>query len=742
MKRILPLFFLLFPLFLSAQTVYIPDANFKLALINSGVDTNGNGEIEEAEALLIEILNVFDRDIEDLEGIKAFANLKSLNCKGNLLTELDLDGLIFLEELYCFRNNCKRLDLRSLSNLKEVNCTNNNMEELLCSGLQNLKSITASNNLIVSIEVNDLPTLTTINLGDNKLLNLDLRGAPNLENVFCYTNEISTVNLEGLKQLLFINCFGNMLTELDLSGSPKMDYIDCHDNQLSYLNVKNGSSEINVNFNENPNIKYVCTDDFQSDMILDIIANNNYTECVLNSYCSFVPGGEYFTLSGKNTYDVSNDGCQNDTIHFPYLKYKIEDGNDFGYFFSYANGYYQFPVSAGDYTYEASIENPEYFYIDPALRNVSFPGSTDPVVQDFCIQPNGDKQDLSISLIPTSDAIPGYLTKFKIIYENKGNMIMDGSVTFWYDGTKMDFQEENSSPDQLEINFVKWEFSELLPFEKRNIEFGVLLNKPTDNPPLNDGEIISFAAVIEDLSSDETPEDNEVIVNLSVTNSFDPNDKACLEGAKISKDKIGQFLRYKIRFENTGSAAAKNIVIKDIIDINQFEIESLLPLDGSHEFQTRIFDDNIVEFIFEDINLPFDDQSNDGYLVFKIKTKEDLQIGEIIRNKAEIYFDFNFPIITNTAETLITILSSNTTEDHNKPSISISPNPAKAFIELSSNTPMNEISIFNTQGILVMKKQIKNQLTRKVDLQGLDAGFYIAKIKNAHKEALVRFIKN
>ena len=116
---------------------------------------------------------------------------------------------------------------------------------------------------------------------------------------------------------------------------------------------------------------------------------------------------------------------------------------------------------------------------------------------------------------------------------------------------------------------------------------------------------------------------------------------------------IGEFVHYMVRFENTGSADAVNIVVKDKIDTSSFEINSLQITDASHDLETRIREGNLVEFIFKDIYLSFEDQTNDGYVVFKIKTVDHLLLGDTLSNTAEIYFDFNYPIITNTAVTTI-----------------------------------------------------------------------------------------
>ena len=138
-------------------------------------------------------------------------------------------------------------------------------------------------------------------------------------------------------------------------------------------------------------------------------------------------------------------------------------------------------------------------------------------------------------------------------------------------------------------------------------------------------------------------------MNQTVVNSFDPNDKTCLEGDIVTPDLIGEYVNYVIRFENTGTYPAENIVVKDIIDLSKFDISTLIPIKASHSYGTKISDGNKVEFIFEKINLPFDNANNDGYIAFKIKTLSTLVVGDSFANEASIYFDYNFPIVTNKA---------------------------------------------------------------------------------------------
>lgn len=70
--------------------VTIPDDNFLSALIDLGVDANGDGIISSKEAKAIIILDVNRRNITDMTGIEAFLNLQNLNCELNQLTALDV----------------------------------------------------------------------------------------------------------------------------------------------------------------------------------------------------------------------------------------------------------------------------------------------------------------------------------------------------------------------------------------------------------------------------------------------------------------------------------------------------------------------------------------------------------------------------------------------------------------------------------------------------------------------------
>ncbi|MEA3462202.1 MAG: hypothetical protein U9R49_10010, partial [Bacteroidota bacterium] len=91
--------------------VEIPDEAFLNALIELGVDTNGDGEICQCEAEEIIALDVSGKDITDMTGIEVFVNLDSLICHNNQLSSLDVSGNTLLVHLRCDGNQLTILEL-------------------------------------------------------------------------------------------------------------------------------------------------------------------------------------------------------------------------------------------------------------------------------------------------------------------------------------------------------------------------------------------------------------------------------------------------------------------------------------------------------------------------------------------------------------------------------------------------------------------------------------------------------
>ena len=693
----------------NAQIINFPDANFKAKLLSANetngiatdylgttsikIDLNNNGEIEISEANRVYRLNVSSAPagqrgiITSLIGIKSFTNLSGLNCVFNMISSLDLSGITTLRSLFCTSNFLTDLNLTGLTNLVEIGCSGNMLTSLNTSDLRNLASMICSSNNLVNLD------LSSSNLYADDFFYLECGNNPNL----------NIVNIKRGRQIL----------------------------NFSYLHFSNC-----------PNLKYICIDEqyvtnFRSYLAAAIL---NFNNVEVNSYCFFNSGGTFYTILGNQKFDSNNNGCDAVDNSLPNLKYSISDGTNSSNLISNFSGDYYITMQAGTQTITPIFENPTYFNISPSNVVVTFPTQPSPVTQNFCVTANGVHPDLEVTLLQITPARPGFNAVYKLIYKNKGNTTQSGSVNVNFNDAVLDFLAAAPTVTAQIVDNLSWAFTNLLPFETREITFTFKVNSPTQTPAVTAGTVLNYVATITSPATDEMPNDNTFIYNQTVVNSFDPNDKTCSEGATISQAKVGDYVHYMIRFENNGTANAQNIVVKDIIDTAKFDINSIVPIKGSHSFVTNITAGNKVEFIFENIQLPFATGTNQGFVAFKIKTKATLVNGDSFSNKASIYFDYNFPIVTNTATTTIQTLKNQDFEFATY--FSLYPNPVKdnLTIDFKDSIEVKSITIYNALGQLVLV--IPNaQNLKTVDVSSLNSGNYFIKINSDKGSSAAQFIK-
>lgn len=707
----------------------------------------------------LEFLNCFDNQINNLN-IIGLNNLKTLNCSNNSLTSLIVLGLSNLKSVYCSENQILNLNLSQNLNLQELYCENNQLTTLNISGLVNLHHLDCFNNLLQNLTLSGLTNLQVLRCYNNQLSNLDLTQNTSLTDVYCYDNLLTNLNVLGLNNLQGITCNNNLLTSLNVTQNTGLYSLECSNNQLTALDlthnttlyslycgnnqletliIKNNSYDMfqTIVFYNNP-LQYICCDEEEIVYIQQLIDSYNYTTtCQANSYCNFNPGGTFYTIQGNNRYDNNNNGCDTNDINYPNLKFNITDGTNSGTFISNPSGNYTIPVSTGTHTFTPQLENPTYFTISPTTANITFPATASPFTQKFCLTANGVRHDLEIVIIPVNSARPGFDATYKLKYKNKGNQVENATLVFNYNDNVMDFVSTSVAPTSQNTGVLNWNLGTLNPFQQGEITVTSNLNSPTETPALNSGDNLNYTSSINGINSDETPTDNISTLNQTVVNSFDPNDKRCLEGSTISPAMIGQYVHYLIRFENTGTFPVENIVVKDLIDLSKFEISTLQMTDASHSCYTRI-NGNKVEFIFENINLDFNDATNDGYVVFKIKTKSTLTVGSQITNSANIYFDYNFPIVTNTATSTFQTLKNDNFDFGNY--FTIYPNPAKDILNIKSNKniEISSITIYTVLGQIV---QTITQPAKTIDVSDLKTGNYFLKVATDKGTATTKFIK-
>lgn len=707
--------------------------------------------------------------------------IKTINFNGCQFYNNTLDNLISLENIYGYggiKSTVATLDLSNKPNLKIVDLTQNDLTNLNLSANNTIEILNLSGNDLTSFNKTLFTNLNKLDLSWNKLNGLDVSGMTTLTELNCdnastsFTYDFTTLNVQGCTNLNKLICSRNVLTSLNLNDLTNLIFLDCSGNNdiftntgLQTISLKNCVNLKNVIVNSNPYLTELdlsCSNNYneirvqQCDNLQRINLKNGANESSMyaglfsyyscpnltlvgvdfneaftflpttiqqSPYYNFTPNCSFNTVIGNVKFDIEGDGCQNNAgIEGIKINYNCTIPNCFNFSDTQGN----FILYTQNNSVTITPENDLYPLFDFGLTSpivVNFNPNTIVEYVNLCLAPNIPHHDVEVNILPINQARPGFDTDYKIVFKNKGNQVESGTINLTFDDTVMDSVVSNPTAI-FSANNLQWNYSNLMPFETRTIDFTFNINSPTETPPINGGSILNYAALITPSAYDENPNDNSAILNQTVVNSYDPNNKICLEGATVSTNYINNYVHYIINFENNGTANAQNIVIRDVIDISKFDISTLLPIASSDNLQTRVINSNVVEFIFENINLPFDDANNDGYIAFKIKTKSNLVVGNSFSNSANIYFDYNFPIVTNNYTTTIQNTLGLQENDFIN-NISVYPNPVKNILNFKTENNISKIEVYDIAERILSSNSV---LENKIDLSNLKTGNYILKL--------------
>ena len=217
-RRLIEFLFLMFILVISScqeeesEFVEFQNDRFLNALIEYGVDTNGDGYISKAEAEAVSELRL-NKHFYDMKGIEAFINLTRLFCS---TSKLDVSKNTLLELLICPGGGLTNLDVSKNTALLTLECDN------------------------------------------NKLTELDVSNNPFLWNLTCNGNEISSLDIYPNTDLYVLNCSDNRLTDLDISKNTELRYLICGYNNITSLNISGNSNLVELKIDHMSTLYKVC----------------------------------------------------------------------------------------------------------------------------------------------------------------------------------------------------------------------------------------------------------------------------------------------------------------------------------------------------------------------------------------------------------------------------------------------------------------------------------------------------
>ena len=325
------------------------------------------------------------------------------------------------------------------------------------------------------------------------------------------------------------------------------------------------------------------------------------------------------------------------------------------YAVSQANGKYDLNIAIGNYVVSAP-NLPLYHVLQPATDMVSFSNNNGNIdsLNSFLMLTTPNIQDLRINLTALSAPHTGMARAYDLSYKNVGTQNSAATIRYIFDGNE-GFFSALPAPDTLTATYASWNVSTLLPSQSGSISL------ITGISPAASGAMITAIAMIYPFANEQYLADNteilqEIATTLFVGAPFDPNDKLVSPAGNPNLNNFlshEKYLTYTIRFQNTGTAPAINVVLKDTLS-HLLDITTLEILSASHDFVARIPEIGKLTITYPNIMLP-DSGANylgsQGFIKFRIKPKSPVGYCQAIGNSASIYFDYNAPVKTNETST-------------------------------------------------------------------------------------------
>jgi uncharacterized repeat protein (TIGR01451 family) len=648
-------------------------------------------------------------------------SIRSLIIEGTLISNIpDLPDS--LRVFYCNFNSLL-LNLPELpDSLNILYCNNSNLLFLpeLPSKLERLYFMSGH-----LTELPDLPnTLKNLVVWGNLLTSLPTLPS-NLSSLSCYDNDI--ISLPVLPEsLIYLNCSNNNISCFPVFPATLVDHFDISNNPFTCL----------------PN--YI---DVMSDSLL------NLPLCVENDFVNNPSGcnpakGILGTVFSDNNSNCTFENMDNSLNNFS-LKLYNESDSLIRQTYSLSNGKYQFPQEFGTYKVEIDTLNQPFSVqcqsVDTIITLISQNILIDSINFALSCKPGFDIGSQSIST--NGWVFPGQNHDLKIIagdlsqwynmncaagVSGELQLIIDGPITFF-----------SSTPGALTPTVSGNVYNYTIPdFGDIDIQnaFGLIFKTDTT---AQGGDEICVSINITPTNGDNNMSNNSFEYCYQVVNSYDPNMK---EVYPVNVEPgYEDYFTYTIHFQNTGSAPAFNIRLLDTLDEN-LDLETFQVINYSH-FNSTMLKNNILTFHFPKIMLAdstSDLEGSKGFVQYRIKPKANLALGTQIKNTANIYFDFNAPIVTNT--TINEYVETKSISEKVNSNIHVFPNPFSTSTTIVFKTLLKEtdIKLYNVYGQEVRSIADFSGDKLKIERENLANGVYYLKVdsQNEASETVKLILKN
>ena len=470
--------------------------------------------------------------------------------------------------------------------------------------------------------------------------------------------------------------------------------------------------------------------------------NLGYNPYNNSCYCTLT-GHVFLDTNTTCIYDSTKPGIQNILVH----------ASGLGYSFTDPNGVYTILAPNGTYTLS---ENVQYYYpLSPCEQSNSVTVNVTAdsgcvITNNFAnvINPIHDVKICTISL--NNPPVVGYNYTQRIVVQNNGTATEPGIVMGYATDGQLTFssvtpslfiqQDPGSAPDWYSIIDS---FPSLAPGAKQtfDVSFDVPANIPLGTT-VDFKDTVAYTSPISNWLADYTPWDNVNEYKTVTVGSFDPNEK---EVSPIGTGEPGyitdydSILTYTVRFQNTGTYQAFNVVVYDSLSPN-VDFTTLRPGYSNYSYTADLSENGVAKFTFANINLPDSSTypaASTCVLTYSVHQKPNLTEGTVIASAAKVVFDFNAPVATNAPKNTITYATALPAVQQAALGFNVYPNPASTHVYIVANigetTNASTLKLYDIVGEQVLSQSLglvkgKNQFT--VDVSTLPSGLYFIEISD------------
>lgn len=417
------------------------------------------------------------------------------------------------------------------------------------------------------------------------------------------------------------------------------------------------------------------------------------------------------TVSGTLFYDLNSNGVMdNGETGLPYQILQVGSNT----VYTDANGFYSISLPIGNYlvTY-----TPTGFYSTGTITTTSVLAQVTANGLSYGDNNIGlymtpGQVDLSITIHPSTTVTPGFGAWYSINVCNNGTTPTGATVMMQYDGALTpNYQSPVASNVNTSNQLITWNVPTINPGACYYIwtTFNAIIGTPLGS------NTMEFVSVNPTSGIDNNMGNNTDTIHQIVVGSWDPNSKVVdytntndPNYQMVSSTNSNQEIRYTVNFQNTGNAPAYNVVVVDEmssnLDINTYEF-----VGASHNCQI-IRNGNTSTYKFMNIMLP-DSTNNEpashGFITYKLNALSTLNIGDQMIDYANIYFDFNAPVLTEDA--IITVVGPTAAGSIlNNNLAAVYPNPAADYVNVNLQAQADgqvNIAVIDATGKVCLQQQ-------------------------------------